>query len=208
MNEMFAVCPNLACGITFPAQGIINGPGIVKHLEVSNSMISCPRCGTLSPISDGVYTYRNQNVTFQDGPQRSKDIVQQARALINALQEGSLPKEQSIAALKALSPALAKISQQTAEKTNYKEWAGLIIALLSLLISIQQGYFKRDDDSGIKREYIDHLLRENEEQKARLASFKSANTPVKAELHPGRNEACPCGSGRKFKKCHGFQSAK
>ena len=28
-------------------------------------------------------------------------------------------------------------------------------------------------------------------------------TPLKAEAHPGRNEPCSCGSGKKFKKCHG-----
>jgi preprotein translocase subunit SecA len=31
-------------------------------------------------------------------------------------------------------------------------------------------------------------------------------TPVKAsagEMKAGRNDACPCGSGKKFKKCHG-----
>lgn len=27
--------------------------------------------------------------------------------------------------------------------------------------------------------------------------------PVRAEAKVGRNEPCPCGSGRKFKKCHG-----
>ena len=28
-------------------------------------------------------------------------------------------------------------------------------------------------------------------------------TPVSAEDEPGRNDPCPCGSGKKFKKCHG-----
>ncbi len=27
--------------------------------------------------------------------------------------------------------------------------------------------------------------------------------PVKAEVMPGRNEPCPCGSGKKYKQCHG-----
>lgn len=26
---------------------------------------------------------------------------------------------------------------------------------------------------------------------------------IKAEDHPGRNDPCPCGSGKKFKKCCG-----
>ena len=28
--------------------------------------------------------------------------------------------------------------------------------------------------------------------------------PVKAEKKPGRNEPCPCGSGKKYKKCCGL----
>ena len=28
-------------------------------------------------------------------------------------------------------------------------------------------------------------------------------TPVSVEQEPGRNDACPCGSGKKYKKCHG-----
>jgi preprotein translocase subunit SecA len=29
------------------------------------------------------------------------------------------------------------------------------------------------------------------------------NTPVTGTDGPGRNEPCPCGSGKKYKKCHG-----
>jgi uncharacterized protein YecA (UPF0149 family) len=27
--------------------------------------------------------------------------------------------------------------------------------------------------------------------------------PVHAAAEPGRNDPCPCGSGKKYKKCHG-----
>jgi hypothetical protein len=30
-----------------------------------------------------------------------------------------------------------------------------------------------------------------------------ANTPVSVDKEPGRNDPCPCGSGKKYKKCHG-----
>jgi preprotein translocase subunit SecA len=29
------------------------------------------------------------------------------------------------------------------------------------------------------------------------------NTPVRVEKTPGRNEPCYCGSGKKYKQCHG-----
>ncbi len=32
---------------------------------------------------------------------------------------------------------------------------------------------------------------------------QKANTPVKVDKHVGRNDPCPCGSGLKYKNCHG-----
>ncbi len=32
-------------------------------------------------------------------------------------------------------------------------------------------------------------------------------TPRKAEAKVGRNDPCPCGSGKKYKKCHGQPGA-
>jgi preprotein translocase subunit SecA len=31
--------------------------------------------------------------------------------------------------------------------------------------------------------------------------------PIRAEVKVGRNDACPCGSGKKFKHCHGKELA-
>jgi preprotein translocase subunit SecA len=35
------------------------------------------------------------------------------------------------------------------------------------------------------------------------AQAQRVQTPVRAEPKVGRNEPCPCGSGKKFKNCHG-----
>ena len=32
---------------------------------------------------------------------------------------------------------------------------------------------------------------------------QAERTPISVEKTPGRNDACPCGSGKKYKKCHG-----
>jgi len=45
-------------------------------------------------------------------------------------------------------------------------------------------------------ETIDYVQQENEK-------VKSAHTPFVAPKVPGRNDPCPCGSGKKFKNCHG-----
>lgn len=43
---------------------------------------------------------------------------------------------------------------------------------------------------------------EAREQRAELAT-RLASRPTKADAKVGRNELCPCGSGSKYKRCHG-----
>jgi hypothetical protein len=48
---------------------------------------------------------------------------------------------------------------------------------------------------------VENLLKEREARlKQRLATVSGARTAVKV----GRNEPCPCGSGFKYKRCHGL----
>ncbi|MBR3904971.1 MAG: SEC-C domain-containing protein, partial [Clostridia bacterium] len=39
------------------------------------------------------------------------------------------------------------------------------------------------------------------------ANKEAPHNPVKADKKPGRNEPCPCGSGKKFKNCCGKPGA-
>lgn len=48
---------------------------------------------------------------------------------------------------------------------------------------------------------IPHMLRAFDS--LRRAEFIRAQGPAKREEAPGRNDPCPCGSGKKYKKCHG-----
>jgi len=61
---------------------------------------------------------------------------------------------------------------------------------------------------------IDALEKEFERRKqrelsaARMAGSSAASEPVQrnAGSKVGRNDLCPCGSGKKFKKCHGVEA--
>ena len=51
------------------------------------------------------------------------------------------------------------------------------------------------------------------EERSDLLSQANSNTqqpttaqPVKVEKKVGRNDPCPCGSGKKYKNCHGVSS--
>ncbi len=61
---------------------------------------------------------------------------------------------------------------------------------------------QREKLSRWKIENADRLAR-SELYKAMRADYTFAVPSTQRVPNVGRNEACPCGSGRKYKKCHG-----
>jgi uncharacterized protein YecA (UPF0149 family) len=58
------------------------------------------------------------------------------------------------------------------------------------------------DDRTTQLRRVEDLLRERE---ARLQRSQAAVSGVRTAVKVGRNEPCPCGSGLKYKRCHGRQ---
>lgn len=61
---------------------------------------------------------------------------------------------------------------------------------------------------GQEQRHREKSLFEREDAQWRFVTGDELKNPtVRYETHrPGRNEPCPCGSGKKYKKCHGSQS--
>jgi preprotein translocase subunit SecA len=57
---------------------------------------------------------------------------------------------------------------------------------------------RRTDTSKLKEERTDLL------SQAGRTSEPQASTPIRVEKRVGRNDPCPCGSGKKYKSCHGL----
>ncbi|MDY6206008.1 MAG: preprotein translocase subunit SecA [Prevotella sp.] len=54
-----------------------------------------------------------------------------------------------------------------------------------------------------KENLVDENQRAAAQHDTREGAQEANRTPIVKEKLPGRNEPCPCGSGRKFKNCHG-----
>ena len=52
-----------------------------------------------------------------------------------------------------------------------------------------------ESKNDLKKAIDDQKMREA------IAKYKLAHTPIKREYHINRNDPCPCGSGKKYKKC-------
>ena len=75
---------------------------------------------------------------------------------------------------------------------------------ITLDIDLERLYYNMLD---AKAEYLynipawDHIL--TEEKREELAKQLKDSRTVRNENKVGRNDPCPCGSGKKYKKCHG-----
>jgi hypothetical protein len=58
------------------------------------------------------------------------------------------------------------------------------------------------DERAAQLRRVEDLLRERE---ARLQRRSAAVSGARTAVTVGRNEPCPCGSGLKYKRCHGLQ---
>ena len=99
---------------------------------------------------------------------------------------------------------------ETEKGSRGSDWLGLTI------VATEAG--GADDDQGIV-EFIarfrtnGHELAHHERSRFRRTDGRwfyvdgdtVKPTPVRAEKRAGRNEPCPCGSGKKFKRCHGAE---
>lgn len=79
------------------------------------------------------------------------------------------------------------------ESLNQDVLSFLFRAFIPLREQPQRAVQTKPDVSRLQARHSD--LTTNAEQKA--------NTPVKADVRIGRNDPCPCGSGLKYKNCHG-----
>jgi len=111
-------------------------------------------------------------------------------------------------------PLRADFDREAARAWAAAEWLGLQI--------IDRSAGGEADATGVVEFIARFLLKGHEQQHRERARFcreggewryddgdliTETHAPVVSGPKTGRNEACPCGSGRKFKKCCGVRSA-
>lgn len=68
---------------------------------------------------------------------------------------------------------------------------------------IEKRFEKRLKDSELDEFSKRTRSKEDIEAEEELLKKSEKVEPIKAEQEPGRNDPCPCGSGKKYKKCCG-----
>jgi preprotein translocase subunit SecA len=174
----------------------------------------------LKGLKDAVYGMFAVNLAVEPGP---RDLIRES--LISTLKTQYEAKEKEIGA-----DLLRHIEKMVFLQVVDTQWKDHLLAMDHLREGIGlRGYGQRDPLTEYKKEaftvfeemtgrinteVLSRLFKiqirtENEvqkqEKKQRLIYNRgdSAEQPVKREKKVGRNEPCPCGSGKKYKKCCG-----
>ena len=67
---------------------------------------------------------------------------------------------------------------------------------------VKQATEVKEDYSKYRTEKTD-LSDPNQEEAAHHDTREAKKEPIRVEKTVGRNDPCPCGSGKKYKQCHG-----
>lgn len=162
----------------------------------------CPHCGGDCEVLDGSYSFIEDTITFLRGPDRTVTELKRLAAILqNARSRGET--FQSVAAeIKRELPKLASFMEiLPRNRAEFYAFASLVIAAIGLLFDAGHSGDSRTItvNQVINAIHVEQTIGDNPREPTHSPHLQSVKT-----LKLGRNDVCHCGSGKKFKKCHGI----
>lgn len=180
-----------------------------SDVHISNVAVGpCPNCGGLGHIPDGIYSATTDTISVVATTAKSAHslavlagVLQQAREQrANTEQLAHLLDQEKAANLKPV----ADLVRRLPKRLDLKYWIGITLAVIAILQSQATDREISKIGSQVDRIY------------AQVVAPSTAPAPITAPVplnqvtatpspYPkvGRNDPCPCGSGKKYKRCHG-----
>lgn len=209
----------------------IEGPGSIRAVMSDNTVAPCPHCGGTGHIVDGTYEISRNSVRILTGLPapvrvRVREEIERARAE-EASQAAVAERIENLAtrideSTEATVEATEKVSNEIRilageirkmSRADWKYW--LLFAATFLAEQVPPWYGQptptpppvpatstttvTPSSAPNADDEIDRIVRGVVERMQETAKEQPSPTIDKV----GRNEQCPCGSGIKYKRCHG-----
>jgi hypothetical protein len=185
-----AVCDD--CGTIFDS-GFALGPGTSVSM-VNNKSGPCPSCGGIGTIQNGVYEAVESalQLILEDlEPGNRRESVRELRTLFERAKSEGMGPSDLAEAIHKQAPAFAALTNILPDtKSEFYEFVTMILAALTLIYAMITSH--PDAPAPTSTQIFNTIV-----------SQHPADPPAAASPTAGRNDPCPCGSGKKFKKCHG-----
>ncbi len=109
MPSIPAYCPH--CGYVFDGRGGIHVENVM-NIRLSGNRISCPNCGRMANIVDGVFSDRGNGLEMVEGPPISAAVLRQIKEIAERAQRKDISKQQAVREAAAINPLLAGLLER------------------------------------------------------------------------------------------------
>lgn len=207
------VCAN--CGLDFEADNFIGAsPG--TQVDISGSRVNCPRCGEMAE-------QRQSGVFEVDAAGRwrllaealrpadvTRDDYERLFAMLEAAQREAASPAELAAKIDDEAPAFSALGQWflSGHGVAIATWLAVVIPVILWMLSRMEppapsappvvNVTVNVPGSTPSEEQIQQQI-----EQALKAVLDQPTTGRRAGRSPARNAPCPCGSGEKYKRCHG-----
>lgn len=171
-------------------------------VTISGCTVPCPACGGTGDVLEGTFDFVGDTIRLLSGPSVTVSRLQRLAAILKEAQQSGASADEIKRQVKEDLPELSRISDLL-PRTRMELYAFIALLLTAVGLVIQSGKNSGDTNISIDQ-VINNCVVENVETSPIAPPQPStASVPVKSRAIAGRNQPCPCGSGRKYKHCHG-----
>lgn len=95
----------------------------MHRVQLTNVRVTCPQCGSVARVGDGIYRYANDYLTLKDGPLLTRQMLAQLESIAERAKKIPADSEQILAEVASVSPELA-------EKLRSKGMSYFVVVLI------------------------------------------------------------------------------
>ena len=209
MQQMPAACGH--CGYLYPS-GYYSDPGgtgirvSAATLEVATVTIPCPMCGrNRGNVLAREYRLIEDAAAILQGPEHSEEERKSLTTLLHEAREHGESADEIRTKANEQAPELSSLVDRLLdgkpESMKDDTWSALLLSTVDGLTP--------KGENGSTDELVPSEVIYNSLNQYNITTVQAPPTAdVQQAVHKvGRNDPCPCGSGKKYKKCHGSPTA-
>ncbi|MEO8158444.1 MAG: SEC-C metal-binding domain-containing protein [Betaproteobacteria bacterium] len=190
MPSLPAFCDT--CGTAFPSGFVFENS---TNVTLSgNKSGPCPNCGGMGHIPDGVFNFVGSTIEILSAPKRTVKELNRLAQILREAKAKQQSNEQVAAQIKQELPELSSLANLLPK--NREELYGFLALILAAIQLLTQSPQSSQNITINVSQVVEQTLADAPTAKA-VPPMPSKSRKI------GRNEPCPCGSGKKFKKCCG-----
>jgi len=191
-----AICDS--CGAVFRSGFVAEN---ARNITLSGNISGpCPACGDMGHIPDGIFNFVGDTIEILSAPKRTVDELSRLARIIGESRDKKRSREEVAETIRKEVPELAGLADLL-PKTRAELYAFLALIVAVIAILTQEGQSGTNTTNVTVEQTINQVFIQTE--KACKPNQKAEPPSLQATPRVGRNEPCPCGSGKKYKKCCG-----